>query len=256
MRKEWQDALRNKLILYMLIFVPLVMLVVPIAMLFLMSRLPVSESDMQELGRVLQQPMFQDMSPVEAMQSVMAGNMLVLFLMMPVMVPVTMASYSIVGEKVSRSLEPLLATPISTTELLLGKGVAAALPGVLMGWLAYGIFLIFAYFLAATPRVFSVFTHPMWLVAMFVLAPLLTVMAVNFGIIISSRVTDPRSAESFGALVILPLMILFIGGLSGFIVLNSTTFWITSAAIALLDVALVYFAVMLFQRETILTRWK
>jgi ABC-2 type transport system permease protein len=114
---------------------------------------------------------------------------------MPVMVPVTIASYSIVGEKVQRSLEPLLATPITTMELILGKGVAAALPGIITTWIAYCIFLVFARFLAASPRVFGVFVNPMWLVALLVLAPLLTIMAVNFGLIISSRVSDPRSAE-------------------------------------------------------------
>ena len=89
-----------------------------------------------------------------------------------------------------------------------------------------------------------------------VLAPLLTVLAVSIGIIVSSRVNDPRAAEQLGSLVILPFMALFLGTLSGIILLNTTTFWITSALIALLDIGLVYVGVKLFQRETILTRWK
>ena len=105
-------------------------------------------------------------------------------------------------------------------------------------------------------RVFRVFMDPMWLVAMFVLAPLLTVMAVNVGIIVSSRTSDPHTAEQLGSLVILPLMILFIGPLTGFIMLSSTTFWISSLIVAVLDIGLVYLGVKLFQRETILTRWK
>jgi ABC-2 type transport system permease protein len=256
MSKEWQDALRNKTVFYVVVLVPMFMVIIPIVLLFLMVRLPVSESDMAELGRALNNPLFAGMQPAEAMQSVMTSNMLVLFLMMPVMVPVTIASYSIVGEKAQRSLEPLLATPITTPELLLGKGFAAAIPGIVTTWLAYGIFLVFAYFFSASPRVFSVFIDSMWLVALFVLAPLLAIMAVNFGIIVSSRVTDPRSAEQLGALIVLPLMILFIGGISGIIALNSTTFWMVAVLVAVVDVALVYLAVKLFQRETILTRWK
>jgi ABC-2 type transport system permease protein len=125
-----------------------------------------------------------------------------------------------------------------------------------MAWLSYGVFLIFARFFSISDRVFQVFVNPMWLVAMFVLAPLLTVLAVNFGIIVSSRVNDPRAAEQLGALLVLPLMILFIGPLTGFIMLNSTTFLLSAAVVALLDVVLVYLGVKLFQRETILTRWK
>ena len=182
--------------------------------------------------------------------------MIVLFLMMPLMVPVTIATYSIVGEKITRSLEPLLATPITTTRLLLAKGFAAAVPGVLMTWICYAAFLIIARFLVVSDRVYAVFVNPMWLVAMFILAPLLTVMAVNVGIIVSSRVSDPRSAEQLGSLILLPLMILFVGAMSGFIMISSITFLISSLVVAAADVALIYLGAALFQREAILTQWK
>jgi ABC-2 type transport system permease protein len=81
-------------------------------------------------------------------------------------------------------------------------------------------------------------------------------MAVMVGIIVSSRVSDPRAAEQLGSLILLPLMALFIGAMAGFIMLNSTTFWISSAVVAVADVGLVYVGAALFQRETILTRWR
>lgn len=254
--KEWLDVRRNKLVLSVVLFVPLLMAAIPIAMLIIMGRVPISESDYQELGRMLENPLFAGLTPIEAMQSVLASNYLILFLMMPLMVPVTIAAYSIVGEKITRSLEPLLATPVSTAQLLLGKGLAAALPGVVTAWFSYGIFLIFARIFSVSDRVFRIFIDPMWLVAMFVLAPLLTVMAVNVGIIVSSRTSDPRAAEQLGSLVILPLMVLFIGPLVGLIQLNSVTFWIASLIVLVLDAVLLYLGVKLFQRETILTRWK
>jgi len=256
MAKEWAEVMRNKLVFYMVALLPLLLTAIPVIMLYIMGRVPASESDSQELAGMLQNPIFAGMTPVEALQSAMASSYLVLFLMMPLLVPVTIAAYSIVGEKLARSLEPLLATPITTTQLLLGKGLAAALPGIIMAWFSYGVFLIFARFFSVSDRVFRVFVNPMWLVAMFVLAPLLTVLAVSFGIIVSSRVNDPRAAEQLGALLILPLMVLFIGPLTGFIMLNSTTFLLAAAAVALLNVVMGYLGVKLFQRETILTRWK
>jgi ABC-2 type transport system permease protein len=256
MRKEWEDVVRNKQVLYVIIIVPLVMTALPIAMLITVGRTSVNAQDLQELGRMLSNPITIGMNPLEAMQTSMASIMMVLFLMMPLLVPVTIAAYSIVGEKVSRSLEPLLAAPITTTRLLVGKGLAAAIPGIVMAWLCYGVFLVFARFLAASDRVFASFVNPMWLIAMFVLAPLLTILAVNVGIIVSSRTSDPRSAEQLGALVVLPLLLLLFGPIVGLIMLNSTTFWISSVVVALLDVGLVYLGVAFFQRETILTRWK
>jgi ABC-2 type transport system permease protein len=254
--KEWEDGIRNKTVLSVVILVPLVMTALPVIMLFVMGRAPVSSNDLQEMSALLSNPLFAGMTPTEAIQTSMSSMMMVLFLMMPLMVPVTIAAYSIVGEKVTRSLEPLLATPITTARLLLAKGLAAALPGIGMAWICYGLFLICARFLVASDRAFAFFVNPMWLVAMFVLAPLLTIMAVNVGIIVSSRTSDPRSAEQLGALVVLPLLILLFGPMLGLMMLNSTTFWIASAVVALADVGLVYLGVALFQRETILTRWK
>ncbi len=254
--KEWADIRRNKLVFSVVIGVPLLMVLIPVVMLFIMSRAPVDSRDLEELSRMLQNTLFTGMDGREALQAAMASNFMILFLMMPLMVPVTIAAYSIVGEKIMRSLEPLLATPVSTAQLLLGKGLAAALPGIVMTWFSYALFLVFARLFAVSDRVFSVFVNPMWLIAMFVLSPLLTVMAVNVGIIVSSRTSDPRAAEQLGSLIILPLMVLFIGVMAGFIMLSATTFWLSSLIVLVLDAGLLYLGVTLFQRETILTRWK
>ncbi len=255
-RKEWAEVRRNKLVLSVVVFVPLLMTIIPLVLMGVMGRVGVSQNDLEEMSAMLKNPLFQGLNAVEAVQSTMASNFLVLFLMMPLMVPVTIAAYSIVGEKVTRSLEPLLATPITTIKLLLAKGLAAAIPGIVSAWVSYGLFLIGARFLAVSDRVFNIFLNPMWLVAMLVLAPLMTIMAVNVGIIVSSRTSDPRAAEQLGSLIILPLMVLFIGPLAGFIQLNTATFLIASLIVVAFDVILVYLGVKLFQRETILTRWK
>jgi ABC-2 type transport system permease protein len=254
-RKEWLEVRKNKLVLSVVLFIPLLMTLIPLVMMVVFGRVGVTQSDMEEMSAMLTNPIFGGLSGVEAVQSMLASQFLVLFLMMPLMVPVTIAAYSIVGEKITRSLEPLLATPISTAKLLLGKGLAAALPGILTAWVSYAVFLVGARLLVSE-TVFRIFVHPMWLIAMLVLAPLLTIMAVNVGIIVSSRTSDPRAAEQLGSLIILPLMILFIGPLTGFIQLNSLTFLVSAAIVLLADVVLVYLGVKLFQRETILTRWK
>jgi ABC-2 type transport system permease protein len=254
--KEWAEARRNKLVLSVVLIMPLVITAIPVVMLAVMSRVGVNPSDYQEIGPLLDNPIYAGMSPVEALQSVLGANMLVLFLLMPVMVPVTIATHSIVGEKIARSLEPLLATPTTTAELLAGKAIAAAVPGILTAWLSYAVFLAGARVFAASDRVFLIFVNPMWLVALLVLAPLLTLMAVSVGIIVSSRSTDTGAAQQLGSLVVLPLMILLIGGITGVVQLSGAVFWLAALVVAAADAALAYLAVTLFQRETILTRWK
>lgn len=254
--KEWAEVRRHKLVLSVVLLMPLLITAIPVVMLAVISRIGINQSDYDQLGPLLDNPMYAGMAPVEAMQSVLGANMLVLFLIMPVMVPVTISTYSIVGEKLTHSLEPLLATPITTTELLVGKGIAAAVPGVAALWASYAMFLLGARQFSVTDRVFSIFVNPMWLVALLVLAPLLTIMAVCVGIIVSSRTTDPAAAQQLGSLVILPLMLLLIGAVTGFIQLDGGVFWIAALLVAAGDAALVYLGVKLFQRETILTRWK
>ena len=254
--KEWVDVRQNKMVASVVLLVPLLMTAIPVVMLYIFRGVPISPGDVQEMSAMLANPIFAGMDAREAMQSVLATNMMLLFLIMPLMVPVTIASYSIVGEKITRSLEPLLATPITTTNLLLGKSLAAVVPGVVTTWFCYLIFVIVARFLVISDRVFGVFVNGMWIVAMLVLVPLLTILAVSIGVIISSRVNDARAAEQLGSLVILPFMVLFLGVVSGFILLNAATFWVASGLIALVNVGLVYIGVKLFQRETILTRWK
>ena len=50
------------------------------------------------------------------------------FVIASAVLPTAIAAYSIVGEKVEKSLEPLLATPTTDGEILLGKSIAALLP--------------------------------------------------------------------------------------------------------------------------------
>ena len=47
------------------------------------------------------------------------------FVVLSSVLPSSIAAYSIVGEKVEKSLEPLLATPTTDGAILLGKGIAA-----------------------------------------------------------------------------------------------------------------------------------
>jgi ABC-2 type transport system permease protein len=71
------------------------------------------------------------MTSGECMQYYIVSEFLIMFMLIPLFIPVNIAAYSIVGEKTTRSLEPLLATPISTTELLAGKNLASVIPAII-----------------------------------------------------------------------------------------------------------------------------
>ena len=59
------------------------------------------------------------------------------FLLIPAMVPMAIATQSVIGEKTARSLEPQLATPMEVSELLIGKAIASAAPAVVATWAVF-----------------------------------------------------------------------------------------------------------------------
>jgi ABC-2 type transport system permease protein len=161
-----------------------------------------------------------------------------------------------VGEKTTRSLEPLLATPVTTEELLAGKGLAAALPAIAATWVCFFIFLLLAPVVGASPTVSAYMRGPTWMIAVLIIGPLMSIVAVNFAVFVSSRVNDPRAAEQISAVLIVPVLGLLFGQIAGLILLSPTFMWITAVSLAVLDVVLVMLGARLFQREAILTRWK
>jgi hypothetical protein len=57
-------------------------------------------------------------------------------------------------------------------------------------------------------------------------------------------------------LVALPLLLLFVGQIMGWILIDERVILWMVAAMVIINIGLFYIAASLFQRETILTRWR
>ncbi len=255
-RKEWDEVFKNRFVLGTVAFMPLMLTALPLIVLGSMR----GSGGLSAANTTVKPASFSQLcgglKGSECAQYFLVSEFLLLFMLMPLAIPVTIASYSIVGEKTTRTLEPLLATPISTLELLAGKGLAAALPAVAATWAAFAVFDVGAQLLALSPAVAARLLDPVWLMAVFVVGPLLAVAAVSVAVMVSSRANDPRAAEQLSMLVILPLLGLFFGQLSGLILIDERLIlWIAVGLLAL-DAGLLAFATQLFERESVLTRWK
>ncbi|MEZ4645246.1 MAG: ABC transporter permease subunit [Chloroflexota bacterium] len=254
--KEWAEVFKNRLVLFTVIFLPLIMVALPLI------TTATTNSFSDEIATDTQSmpdDFFGDtcigLSELDCTNVYMLNIYTMMLMILPVAIPVTIAAYSIVGEKTSRSLEPLLATPITTTELLVGKAIAAGIPAILATWIGYIIFLIGTR-LMVNDAVFARIIAPEWLIAILLVSPLLTLLSVCVAIMISSRVTDPRVAEQLSAVVILPLIMLVVGQSIGFILIDQRVILLIGLVVLLLDAFLLYLSVKIFQREAILTRWK
>jgi ABC-2 type transport system permease protein len=254
-RKEWAEVFKNRLVISTVVFMPLLFSVLPLIILYF-TRGAGGEDLTSDLPPQFMQVCPEGLSGSECFQVFITSQFMLLFMIVPLMIPVNIAAYSIVGEKTNRSLEPLLATPITTIELLTGKNLAAAIPAVAATWLGFAIYISGAWLMIGTPRVMAALLDPMWWAAVLLLGPLLAILSVNFSIMVSSRVNDPRVAEQVSAVVILPILALFFGQIAGLFFLNQNLILIISLIVLIVDIGVLYAAVRLFQRETILTRWK
>ncbi len=88
------------------------------------------------------------------------------------------------------------------------------------------------------------------------LGPMTSGVALQVGVLVSARVNDPRTAQQFGALFILPLTGLFMAQMSGAFVLTTGMGLLVLAGLAVVWFFLLLFGIAIFEREAILTRWK
>lgn len=253
--KEWAEVFKNKLVFFSVVFMPLLFVALPILTLWGMNALGQDASSISSGGGDFFGDFCQGLNEFDCGQAYMLSIYALLFMILPLMIPVTIAAYSIVGEKTTRSLEPLLATPISTKELIAGKALAAVLPAIVATWLAFAVFLVSSWFMVSS-EVFQVGIQPYWLTAVLLVGPLLSLFAVAIAMMISSRVTDPRAAEQLAGFVVLPIILILVGQSLGLFLINGELVLVLAAVLIVLDVILLALTVKIFQRETILTRWK
>jgi len=256
LHKEWLEFKQQRALLFSIIFVPIVLTLIPLVALYAIGHAP-SKANADDVGELAAQanPALAGMSAIELGQAFVGQTFSSIFLLMPLLLPSIIAAYSIVGEKTNRTLEPLMATPIATWELLTGKILAALLPTMILTWIASGIFLTGVRVAALSPRVFSTIASPGWLTVLIVCTPLLALISIAAMVAISSRVNDPRTAQQFSAWVVEPFLAVFFGQITGVLILSPLIALVAALMLAVIAGLAIWGVTALFQREAILTKW-
>jgi ABC-2 type transport system permease protein len=212
-----------------------------------------------DFARVVEQaglsPDLAGASPAALAQTFLLQQFLIFGLMVPVLGSLSLAAQGIIGEKQSRALEPLLATPITETELLIAK---IATPFLLSMLMLASTFLLYVAGMAALgePGVWRSLFWPRTLVLYGVLGPLVAFTGLGLAAIISSRVNDARTAQQLGGFVVLPMTGLFVAQLTGQFLVGTGALLLAAAGLVVVNGILLAIGARVFQRETILMRWK
>lgn len=256
--KEWLELRQEKVLLLTTGLLPLFFALAPLLFAFAIKGADLADmrDEMEEFGRLLEiNPAFRGMDVLEFAQAVVGQQISLVFLLLPMILPSVIASYSIVGEKSSRTLEPVLATPVSTLEFLLAKSITAAVPGLVMTWGAAAIFALGMLPAAISGRVYGAVVSPAWVLMLLLWAPLLSLITVGLTVLVSSKANDPRSAQQVSVVLIVPMVGLIVAQLSGVLVLGPMVVLVGALALMLVAAIVMNLAVQFFQRETILTKW-
>ena len=123
---------------------------------------------------------------------------LIFFLIIPVIMPSTLAAYSVVGEREQGTLEPVLTTPIRRQEFILGKAAAVMIPTLALSYTIFGLFLAAVRLFANSVVASALFHQGPILLALFLFTPLLAGWSIVVGMAISVRASEIRVAQQLG----------------------------------------------------------
>ena len=256
-KKEFKELLRNKEILVTIIIMPIVFaLLIPVSMITLQF------TDQEDLGEEDQlSDVFQNLAPnwseLNDLQriSVLQANMYLAFLIMiPMIVPMATSGDSIAGEKERKTIESLIAAPISETELFLGKALAASAPSIIVSWVAEIIYIVFTDIILYDIMGGKIlFPNTFAILMFFLLMPTQTLLSTLLMTAISSRSTGSREAMQKSGLLATPLILIVSAIVFVPLILHPLFCLVSEAILIILTFVILRVAVRGFNREKLLS---
>jgi ABC-2 type transport system permease protein len=175
-----------------------------------------------------------------------------LFLIIPLMVSAAIAADSFAGEKERKTMEALLYTPTTDREVFVAKllsGWLAALAVALVGFVLYAI-VVNAATWSQLHQIF--FPNAMWLVLILWVVPALPGLGLGVMVLVSARAQGYQDAYQIGNMVVLPVLMLLAGQVSGYLCLSVTVVALLGAVFWLLDGLLIWLGSRSFRRGRLL----
>lgn len=262
-RKDVMVIARSKAVMLPLIIVPIMMQVIMPAGFGLMANLlPASElegeADLGQMTAAMPPNVRAELGDLEPRQLFLVLMIVYLFapmyLIVPLMVASVVAADSFAGEKERKTLEALLHSPISRSELLVGKILSGWLPAIGVSLLSFVLYSVVGN-LVGWPlmgRIF--FPNAMWFVLVLWVAPAVSGLGLSLMVIVSTRVRTFQEAYQLGGMVVLPVVLLMIGQISGLVFLSVGVALLLGLAIWAIDAVLLLIGVKTFQREKLLAQ--
>jgi ABC-2 type transport system permease protein len=260
-KKDWTEIKRNWQVLLPIIIVPIIFSIVLPAIVLTISSIPDTNStgDFQTLIGILPtdvQTQIANFTPTQIVVYIMVLYFFApFFLIIPIMASSVLGSDSFAGERERKTIEALLATPISDSELLMGKILVSFIPAMLITFASFGIYTIIVD--SITYGMFNgilLLPNLNFLIMILGVAPTLALCSIGLTVIISAKVKGFREAQQISVVLLLPVLGLVFGQVSGVLLLGPLVLTALIGILAVVDVVVFYVGVQIFQREEILSK--
>jgi len=262
-RKDLLEIRQNKGAWMPMIIVPLIFVIfLPLAMILIPTSMDISpqalagDADLEMFIRNMPPSMQQSLTGLDEMQGMlvlMLGYFFApFFLIFPLMFSTVIAAESFAGERERKTLEVLLYTPATNRQLFLGKVLAAVIPGIGVTWIC---FLVYAVVLnTAGFGVFHRLWFPLatWYPLIFWIAPALALLGISATVLISARVQSFMGAYQLSSSLIIVVLILVFGQISGVVYLSVLVGMLAGLVFWLIAAGLTFLATRGFNRSTLL----
>jgi ABC-type Na+ efflux pump permease subunit len=262
-KKDWLEIKRNWQVLLPIVVVPLMFSVLlPVVIVLIPSLSPAQSTSLEGFEALIANLPANVQAEIAGMtsQQVLVYIMTLyffapLFLIIPLMASSVISSDSFAGEKERKTIEALLATPISDSELFIGKVLVSFIPAMLVTIASFAV-----YSTVVDIAAFSLFNSALllpnveWLILIFGLAPTLALTSIGLTVIISSKVKGFREAQQISVILLLPILALVFAQASGAILFGPLIVTALIGVFALLCILIFYTGVKMFKREEILSK--
>lgn len=252
--KDWLDLRKNKALLWTMLVLPAGLVLVPTGIIYGYAHDP-SDPSLTTMALFYDSTLPAGISAARYLIDKTLTDWFGLYLIMPVFVPIFISSQSIAGEKERRTIEPLLASPVTAAEILAGKSLASLVPAIIVSLAAFVLLCVLVDLAAYRYVGELLLPNRMWLFGVLVIAPLFAFFGNGVAVLVSARVAEAKLAQQLSGLVTLPLVGLVGGQLAGLLRAGTLYYAVEGAIVLLLDIALVAASIRLFDRERLISRW-
>jgi ABC-type Na+ efflux pump permease subunit len=253
-KKELKEVLQQKEIIFTLIFLPFIFAIVmpmsiPLINLIINNAFT-GEDNFHNFPAIV--PYWNSLQPKQQFLVFYSMIYFIMFLLTPMILPMAIAGDTIAGERERKTIESLLATPIKTNELLLGKLLTTLIPTIIITWFSGLIFMIITDLVLYQEISRLFFPNIYSTILLFGFSPFLALITTQTMIVVSSKATGTREAQQIGSIVIIPLFGFILSEAALLIFVKPIWSLISGCVLLLVTIILFIINNRLFDREAMI----